>query len=265
MINKISQEEILRNAPAVLETTFRANLSHRYTHIPTSELIKDMEDLGWVAVRAQQQNSRDENKRIHKKHLVTFRNPKIKVESKEGDDIFPQILIINSHDGSSSFQFRVGIFRLVCSNGLVIATEDFGKTSLRHSGYSFEELKKIVFNLTKDIPNTIQMLNKLNKIELDEEKQKEFVEQAIKIRFGEKSIGYDSEELLRTMRSHDEGNTIWKILNKVQEHLTHGTFNYTNKGVMKPKRRKARGIKNFHKDIDMNERLFRLAYSFAKN
>ncbi len=266
MLQAISTEEILASAPAVLETSHKPTLSSKYTHIPTSILIEDMANLGWVAVKAQQQKSRDENKRLHKKHLVTFRNPNVKVESKDGDDIYPQILIMNSHDGSSSFQFRVGIFRLVCSNGLVICTEDFGKTNLRHSGYSFEQLKSIVIDLTNNIPNTIQMLNVLNKVELDEEQQRTFVEKAMEIRFGEnfKNIGFDSAELLKSVRKEDEGNSVWKVLNKVQESLIHGTYTYSKKDSDKPKKnKKARSIRNFKRDLEINEKLFQLAYEYA--
>jgi hypothetical protein len=265
MLKAISTEQILANAPAVLESTYKATLSSKYTHIPTSVLMEDMAKLGWVAVKAQQQNSRDENKRIHKKHLVTFRNPNVKVESKEGDDIYPQILIMNSHDGTSSFQFRVGIFRVVCSNGLVICTEDFGKTTLRHSGYSFEHLQSVVRELTNNIPKTIEMLNVLNKVQLDEHQQQAFVQKAMEIRFGKEieNIGFDSQELLKSFRKEDDGNTIWKILNRVQERLVNGTFHYSKTSNQTKKYKKARSIKNFKRDVELNERLFKLAYEYA--
>ena len=59
----------------------------------------------------------------------------------DGDTVFPQILMTNSHDGKNSFQFQAGLYRLVCSNGLVIADAQFEDVKMRHMGYSFEDLQ----------------------------------------------------------------------------------------------------------------------------
>lgn len=140
MTQILSREQIASKAPAVLSTNYKDTLSTRYTHIPTSVLLEDMGKLGWEVVDVKQQTARKLQSANHKKHLVVFRNPDLMIKGKDGDDVYPQILIVNSHDGSSSFQFRAGIFRLICSNGLVVCTENFGKTCLRHSGYNFIHL-----------------------------------------------------------------------------------------------------------------------------
>ena len=48
--------------------------------------------------------------------------------------VFPQILLTNSHDGKNSFQFQAGLYRLICSNGLVIADTQFEAVKIRHMG-----------------------------------------------------------------------------------------------------------------------------------
>ncbi len=57
------------------------------------------------------------------------------IKGANGDDAQPQILLTNSHDGKAAFNFRVGIFRLVCSNGLVISDADFGVMSILDATY----------------------------------------------------------------------------------------------------------------------------------
>ena len=156
MNNVLSPEQIALQAPAVVELTHADNLSKHYTHIPTMTLIEDMEQLGWEVVDVKQGKSRDDSKRMFKKHMVVFRNPNLKISREGMDAVFPQILLTNSHDGKSSFQFRAGLFRLVCSNGLVISTQDFAQTRMRHSGYSFQQLKDVVMDMVAKIPDTIK-------------------------------------------------------------------------------------------------------------
>ena len=156
----MTTEEIVRVAPSVMQMTSKPQLSEKYIHVPTSVLIDDMKALGWDVVHAKQVRCRNNDNVPYVKHLVTFRNPNLMIRSKNGDDVCPQLLIINSHDGLSSFQFRAGIFRLVCSNGLVICTEEFGSVSVRHKGYSFEKVQAITMDFVKRMPQVIETLNK---------------------------------------------------------------------------------------------------------
>ena len=33
----------------------------------------------------------------------------------DGDTVYPQILLTNSHDGKNAFTFTAGLFRLICA------------------------------------------------------------------------------------------------------------------------------------------------------
>jgi hypothetical protein len=77
----------------------------------------------------------------YQKHLVVFRNNDVVINGKDGDTVYPQILLTNSHDGKNSFSFQAGLFRMICENGLVIATKQFEAMKIRHMGYDFEITK----------------------------------------------------------------------------------------------------------------------------
>ena len=114
----LTKEQIQKVAPLALAATpTNDKLSSKYLHINTENIIDDMAKLGWLPVQAAQRKSKGTGT-IFSKHMVSFQNPEIKIKGKNGDDAYPRILLTNSHDGFNSFQFRVGIFRLVCSNGL---------------------------------------------------------------------------------------------------------------------------------------------------
>ncbi len=127
----LTKEQIAAMAPAVLETGVSSKVSSKYVHVPTIDLIDDMATMGWNVVDVKQRKVRKgEGGGSFGKHMVVFRNDDVVIKSEDGEVVYPQILLSNSHDGLSSFQFRAGLFRLICSNGLVIATKDFGLDGL---------------------------------------------------------------------------------------------------------------------------------------
>jgi hypothetical protein len=133
MINLQSKEfignsEIAKSAPSVFTSSPSNNVSKHYTHIPTSQVIDDMKTLGWGVIDAKEVKARKEVG--FQKHLIVFRNPDIIIQG--ADTVYPQILLTNSHDGKNSFSFAVGLYRLVCENGLVICDQKFEDLKIRH-------------------------------------------------------------------------------------------------------------------------------------
>ena len=254
----LTKEEIQEQAPAVASTQAASNVSDKYVHVPTMELVDDMAKLGWGVSDVKQVGSKKGLNKF-KKHLVTFRNENIVIKGDDGETVYPQILLTNSHDGLSSFQFRAGLFRLVCSNGLVIATEDFGQMRIRHKGYSFQELKKTVMELVEELPVTVETLNKFREVVLSEEQKHELAMKAIGIRFGENGAEVDVQEILKPTRKEDEGSDLWTIFNVIQEKMVRGKFKYK---TIKGRNKTARTIKNFNRDVKLNEELYQLAESY---
>ena len=256
-MNFLSNQEIKQLAPSIYTSSPSSGVSKFYTHIPTSKVIEDMQTLGWGVVDASQVKAR--KNQGFQKHLVVFRNPDISIEGQDGDVVFPQILLTNSHDGKNSFTFTAGLFRLICSNGLVISTEKFGKIQIRHMGYTFDELQTQIHEMVSHLPLTVESMNKMKQIQLDQQAILDFANQAIECRFSNR-IKIDLSTLINPVRSEDKGTDLWKVYNVVQEKLINGNFTYVSE---KGKVRKARKIKNFQQNLDINKKLFELAYSYV--
>lgn len=256
--NYLTNEQIAHKAPAVLSLDAAPNVSEKYVHVPTVVLIEGMEKLGWKVIDVKQSSSRKSDPN-YKKHLVIFRNDDIVITSEDGEVVYPQILITNSHNGLSSFQFRAGLFRLVCSNGLVVATKEFGAVNIQHKGYSFEQLRTTVMSLIEQLPIVVNTLNKTQEITLTEEQKVEFALAAIGIRFGENGAEVAPQELLEPTRKEDRNNNLWTIFNIVQEKIIRGKFMYR---TAKGKSRIARSINNFNRDIELNEKLYQLVEQY---
>ena len=258
----LGNDEIKRLASSVFTMTPSQDVSEKYTHIPTSQVIEDMRQLGWGVVDAKQVKARKEGTTGFQKHLVVFRNNDVVINGEDGDTVFPQILLTNSHDGKNAFTFTAGLFRMVCENGLVISTQQFEDVKMRHMGYSFEDLQKNIREMVEKLPLTVESMNKMKQVELTPEQAVEFAQKSLAARFSQDEIDnieVNFDELLEPTRHEDRGNDLWSVFNVVQEKLIHGMFNYKY-GV---KVRKARKIRNFKQDLVINEKLFDVALEFA--
>ena len=241
------------------------DVSGKYLFVNTETIIDDLDKLGWKPVQAAQRKSRGQST-IFSKHMIAFQNPDLKIKGKDGDDSFPRIIMTNSHDGMQAFKFSVGIFRLVCSNGLVVADEQFSEFKIKHKGYTFDELRGVVNEAVADLPNKVEVLNQMKQRVLTQEEKNKLALDAMLIRAGiepgsekAKKFNYDDEtiiDILDPKRDEDKGDDLWRVFNVVQEKITQGDFHAALTGA---KVRKVRKIKSFEKDLKVNKELFKLA------
>ena len=256
-----SLEELKEVAPSIFTTHGAGNTSDKYSHIPTDKVINDMAILGWNVVDAKEVKAR---KNVgFQKHLVVFRNNDVVINGKDGDTIFPQILLTNSHDGKNSFSFQAGLFRMICENGLVISTKQFEAFKIRHMGYDFEKLQGVIKNVISSLDLTIESMNKMKQIELDEEQTLDFAKQLLENRVDGLNNTIDKtaiNQVLEAQRSEDTGNGLWEVFNRVQENIVEGNFQYLTRTG---KRRYARPIKNFRQDMKVNADMYETALTYV--
>ena len=258
----LTKENMKSLAPSIFAEKPSSEVSKHYTHIPTTKVIDDMELLGWKPIDAKEVKARKSSTKGFQKHLVTFRNDDVVINGDDGDTVFPQILLTNSHDGKNAFQFQAGLFRLVCSNGLVIADTQFEAVKMRHMGYTFEDLQEKIKEMVEKLPLTVESMNKMKAQEMEQEQILQFAKDAINTRFSEKEmnrIKIDYDELIKPVRKEDSGSDLWSVFNVVQEKILTGDFEYRAAGKV----RKAREIKNFKQDMKINKELFDVALSYV--
>ena len=252
----LNKKELSEIAPSIFTMKPSNTVSDKYTHIPTERVIDDMELMGWKPVDAKEVKARTEDTRGVQKHLVIFRNDDVVINGEDGDTVYPQILITNSHDGKNAFQFTAGLFRMICENGLVIATDEFEDLKMRHMGYTFEDLQLLIRGMVEKLPLTVEAMNKMKNVELEEEQMFNLAKSFLNIRVeGTKNTFDDQaiEDVLESQRKKDEGNMLWEVFNRVQENIIEGNFEYKTPSG---KKRQARVIKNFKQDQDVNKKMF---------
>lgn len=259
----LTQEQIETRAPQVYTVAPHEGVSTKYSFLPTYQIVEDMEKLGWLVSDAKTAKSKDVDQLAYGKHMVKFYNPGITLLDQEGGiEAYPEILIINNHRGWGQFRFEIGVFRLICENGLIIKDKDLGQFKLRHLGYSFEELQRLVNQAIEVLPNVVQKINVLSNKVMTEQEITTFATAAIKARFGEEKLVHPEEimEVLATSRDADCGNTLWVVFNRIQEKITGGGFTTID---VNDKKRRTRKIVNMLEDVRLNQRLWELTEQFV--
>jgi len=257
----LTLEELKETTPSIFTKKGSNDTSKKYTHIPTDRVIKDLELLGWGVVDAKQVKARKGEG--YQKHLVVFRNPDVVINGKDGDTVYPQILLTNSHDAKNSFQFQAGLFRMICENGLVIADKQFEDYKIRHMGYDFETLQGIIKEMVSNLDLTVESMNKMKATELSEEQTLELAKLMLETRIKDTNNTFTDQsikDVLIPQRKEDKGFGLWEVFNRVQENIIEGNFEYNTIGG---KSRQARVIKNFKQDMKVNSKMFEQALEFA--
>jgi len=257
----LSQNEMKSLAPSVFTQSAVDGMSEKYVHIPTSQVIEDMEKLNFFVTECKEIKAR--KRKGFQKHLLIFRNPDLVINGADGDVVYPTVLISNSHDGSSSFTFQSGIFRAICSNGLVVSTQDFDKLRIRHMNYTFEELQEKIKFMVEQLPLTVESMNKMKSTQLSEDQARDLAKRSLTTRFEEDEIdalNIDLDALLTPIRVEDKPNDLFTVFNRIQEKILGGDFSY----MSGTKIRKARKVKNFQQDIKINAQLYAIASEFVE-
>jgi Flp pilus assembly CpaF family ATPase len=159
----------------------------------------------------------------------------------------------------------MGLYRCICSNGLVVCDAEFSAFSICHINYNFEELRKVVEKVVATVPGIIDKRNVMTKTELTEEQKREMAIETYRIRknlVSEAKLVLDDatiNDLLFPTRKEDEGNSLWQVFNVLQEKMIKGGFSATGKNG---KVRKQRPISSVKKDADYNQQLWALAEKY---
>lgn len=273
--NFLSKENLMQICPkAFAATPTNPGVSERYVQANTEMVIDDLAKLGWYPVDAKQCREKAGSKGIRSFHMVAFQNPDVKLMRKEvgveGEGVveaYPRIILTNSHDGFNAFKFMVGLFRIVCSNGLVIATEKFADLSIRHTNYDFEALRAMVISVTEQVEEQAKCMTEMLQTEITDEQAMKLAEDAIRIRKGvsmDEKLNVDEEvirDLITPKREEDKGTDLWRRFNIIQEGMMRGNYSLR---TVKGKNRKARPLTSVTKGVSANKLLFQRAYEYTR-
>lgn len=218
-----SLDQLASIAPSIFATAPADKVSNRYGFVPTVDVVEELNNRGLVPVFAGQTMSRNKDNRPFAKHLLRFRPqhaPTVMGQS------LPEVVLMNSHDGSSGFKLWLGLFRMVCCNGLIISDSVMSQVSVSHRSNAAQIVGDRSIDFLGQIDRVEDSVRRFMDRILSDAEQSLFAERAAQIRWGDaRPTGLDHTSLLLSRRFEDAGNSLWSVLNRIQENVIKGGVN----------------------------------------
>ncbi len=263
----LNNEQLKLCCPAAFASNAKASLSEKYSFISTENIIKILAQNNFLPFSAYQSGSRSTEKALTTKHLIKFRYGSDKTFFPQLGGLIPEIILSTSHDGLSSFRFMGGIFRLVCTNGLVVSDGSCANYNIRHMGASEGDIIDAVFDVLDSTTKAMTKTSEMKLIELNQSQKFEFAEEAFQLRWDAKEApDFSPARLLEPKRSYDRPNDLFTTFNTIQENLIRGGIRYYSK---KPDgeldRNTVRAVNSIDANLKINKGLWGLAEKYLNS
>ena len=247
----LSNDQIARFAPSILATEAHESRGERYAFIPTIDVLNGLRSEGFQPFEVRQTKVRDVGRREHTKHMVRLRHAN--ALHAVGNEV-PEIILINSHDGSSSYQLLSGIFRMVCSNGL-IAGDVHNDVRVRHTGNVVNDVIEGSFEVLQNLQQVTGSIDAMRAVDLTEAEQRLLATSAIELRWGDQSP-IKPQQLIVPRRYEDNKSDLWTTFNRIQENLVKGGMRGRSATGRRTTTREVGGV---NENVKLNRALWQLA------
>ena len=256
----LDDENLRHRAPSIFATGPMAGVSPRYTFVPTARIVSGLREHDWVPVTVEEQRIRNETRRGFQKHLLRFRRAE---QMETLDEWNVELVLLNSHDTGCAYQIHAGIYRRICSNGLVIGESCFQTLRFRHAGLEPEEVVEASFRLFELLPRVGEWVGRFRARILDPRESLALAEHALVLRY--RSLAQAPirpEAILIPRRAEDAGDDLWTALNKVQEGLIQGGLSDGHRD-RHGRLRTVRALRGIDSKVQLNQALWNLAERIA--
>jgi Domain of unknown function (DUF932) len=264
----LSEDQMRATAPSVFAEGKHASRSERYSYIPTIEVLRGLRKEGFEPFMVAQGASRIEDKAAFAKHLIRMRHVRERSGEAHGRPEANEIILINSHDGASSYQMLAGLFRHVCQNGLVVG-DVIGDIRIPHRtgkrGSVQDEVIEGAFRVLDEFDAVEEHAEAMKALPLEPREEIAFATAALALRFGDRSIAESgghrpapvtAEQLNEARRIEDIGHDLWTTLQRVSENVLRG--GQPGRGVQ-GRRLRTRPVGSIDRGVSLNRALWMLA------
>ena len=269
----LSEDQMRAAAPSVFAEGKHASRSERYTYIPTIDVLRGLRKEGFEPFMVAQGASRIEGKAAYTKHMIRMRHVRGDAGSVPSRAEVPEVILINSHDGASSYQFLAGLFRFVCCNGLVVGDviEDIRIPHRSTKGGNIQgEVIEGAFRVLDEFEAVAEHTEAMKALQLDPPEEIAFATAALALRFGARGVeetgGHQpapvtAEQLIEARRPEDIGHSLWTTFQRVSENVIRG--GQPGRSV-RGRRLHTRPVASIDRGVSLNRALWMLAEEMRK-
>jgi len=257
----LTLQEIQAATPSVFAEQKHESRSERYSYIPTSEILCKLQREGFQPFAAFQGGSRDDDKKGFTKHLIRLRHMGDTTASGP-DKTVSEIILMNSHDGTSSYRMMGGQFRMVCSNGLITSDGLIQEIRVKHTGDVASEVIDGCIQILESTPAIQESIEEMRSINLSSAEATIFARAALTARYDDAALApVSAPQILAPNRREDAGSDLWSSLNVIQENLIRGGVSYVQRDAngRRVARRHTRPINGIDQNTAVNRALWQLA------
>lgn len=262
----LTDDQIRTVAPSVFADEAHDSRSKRYAYIPTIDVLQGLRREGFEVFSATQARTRIEGRGEHTKHMLRLRH--VSQLSRADADSTPELVLLNSHDGSSSYQLMGGVFRMVCANGLIVPDGTCQTVKVQHSGQVRDKVTEGAYEVLDGLTRVIDSRDGMRALTLSTDEQRLFANAAAQIRFepGEgEQAPVTADQVNRPRRHADAGADLWTTFNRVQENVTKGGLRGTTVDANGRRHHRAtRAVTGIDQDVRLNRALWTLAEEMRK-
>jgi Domain of unknown function (DUF932) len=250
----LSDDEIRRVAPSIFADSKHQSRSERYTYIPTIDVLRGLRNEGFQPFMVCQTRVRHDDRREYTKHMLRLRH----ADQITGDEA-NEIVLLNSHDGSSSYQMLAGMLRFVCQNGMV-AGDSVVDIRVPHKGNIVQDVINGAFDVLDGFSLIHEQKQGMRAVTLDRDEQHAFARSALTLRYDptdtDAPAPVTENQLLAPRRFEDRRDDLWTVFNRVQENLTKGGLHGRSRTGRSMSTRPITGIDH---NVKLNRALWMLA------
>lgn len=250
----LDNEALYRHVPSIFAREAHDSRSERYVYVPTIDIVEGLRREGWFPFFAVQSVPRDGSRHGHAKHMLRLRR-----DDGIGKQEAAEVIIVNSHDGTSSYQMFAGMLRFVCTNSLV-AGERFEDVRVPHKGNIQHDIIEGVYTVAEDFPRLIDASESMKEIQLGEDERRVLAEASLVARYGEEESPVRPDQIIQPRRREDVGQSLWMTYNAIQENMIRGGLHgrrQTSDGRVR--RSQTRAINGIDQNVTLNRALWTLA------
>jgi Domain of unknown function (DUF932) len=250
----LDNEALFRHVPSMFAREAHDSRSERYVYVPTIEIVEGLRREGWFPFFAVQAVPRDGSRHCHAKHMLRLRR-----DDGIGKPEAAEVIIVNSHDGTSAYQMFAGVLRFVCTNSM-IAGERFEEVRVPHKGGIQDQIIEGVYTVAQDFPRLIGATETMKDTRLSRDEQQVLAEASLVARYGEEESPVRPDQIIAPRRREDAGQNLWQTFNVIQENLIRGGLDgrrQTSDGRIR--RSTTRPINGIDQNVGLNRALWTLA------
>lgn len=265
-------ENLRDMVPSAFATRAHESRSDRFGYVPSGMIIEGMMKEGFAPVSASQSTARTNDKQAYTKHMIRFRHQAEMTRQAVVGESIREIVFVNAHDGSSQVELMAGLFRYVCGNGMVVSDRTVGSIRVPHRGDIISRVIEGSFQIIANSNNVIEKAREWSGLYLNSREQEAFATAAHNARFEPvvRTLEDGSEErvqhaikpidLLQPRRYDDRGDSLWHVMNRVQENVIRGGLvgrHVGEIGSRRPGRRiTTREVKGIDQNITLNQKIW---------